>query len=82
MRALPNTDFRRVIVSCGADQKLETRRHLVLFGLILLEPGGIVDVMNGGNVHDRSLHPFGHEYQCTGFKGEFRQWEHLLRVGD
>jgi LytTr DNA-binding domain len=30
----------------------------------LLEPGRIVDVVNGDNVHDRSLHPFGHENQC------------------
>jgi hypothetical protein len=42
-----------VIASRGTDQKFETRWHFVLFGLSLLESGRIVDVANGGNVHDR-----------------------------
>jgi hypothetical protein len=47
----------------GMDWEFKVRWQLV--GLVggLLEPGRIVDVVNSDNVHDRSLHLFGHEYQ-------------------
>ena len=45
-----------MIASRGTDQRLETRRHFVLFRLGLLESGKIVEVVNGGDVHDLLLH--------------------------
>ena len=53
-----------MIAGRGMDWEFKVRWQFV--GLVggLLEPGRIVDVVNGDNVHDRSLHLFGHEYQC------------------
>ena len=52
-----------MIAGRGMDWEFKVRWQFV--GLVggLLEPGRIVDVVNGDNVHDRSLHLFGHEYQ-------------------
>jgi hypothetical protein len=59
-RALPDANPHRVIIRRAVNGEFEFRRDTLFCGLCLclLEPGRIVDVMNGGNVHKSSFLQF------------------------